>query len=171
VAGLGPVGLHRARTVLRTILWGSALALVASILTCAVFDDTKIDWVRGPGWRLYIGQGYISWIGWDGGTKPGLYIRDRSYGIGIGDGGWFGVDPFDVEYMAIPTACLSLGPILIAGMAIIALRLLRRCVAPGHCVYCAYNLAGNVTGVCPECGHAIYVATGTRRCSGSSRTD
>ena len=25
----------------------------------------------------------------------------------------------------------------------------------GLCVHCAYNLTGNVTGVCPECGNKI----------------
>jgi hypothetical protein len=26
---------------------------------------------------------------------------------------------------------------------------------PGHCPHCAYNLRGNVSGRCPECGHVI----------------
>jgi len=26
---------------------------------------------------------------------------------------------------------------------------------PGHCVKCAYNLTGNVSGICPECGTAV----------------
>ena len=121
MAGLGPVGLHRVRLVLRAILWGSGLALVASMTTCAVFNDTKIDWIRGPAWRSYVGQGYVCWMGWDGGQAPGLHIRDRTYLIGIDDGGWFGEDPFGVEYVEFPTACLSLGPILIAGMTVAAL--------------------------------------------------
>ena len=25
----------------------------------------------------------------------------------------------------------------------------------GHCVHCGYNLTGNVSGVCPECGNAV----------------
>jgi hypothetical protein len=28
-------------------------------------------------------------------------------------------------------------------------------VAPGHCRHCGYNLAGNTSGACPECGTAI----------------
>ena len=27
---------------------------------------------------------------------------------------------------------------------------------PGHCPRCRYNLTGNTTGVCPECGRKIY---------------
>ena len=26
---------------------------------------------------------------------------------------------------------------------------------PGHCQKCGYNLTGNVSGVCPECGEAV----------------
>ncbi len=28
-------------------------------------------------------------------------------------------------------------------------------VRPGHCNHCGYNLTGNVSGVCPECGTAL----------------
>jgi hypothetical protein len=33
--------------------------------------------------------------------------------------------------------------------------LLRRRIPEGHCQGCGYNLTGNVSGVCPECGGAI----------------
>jgi rubrerythrin len=32
------------------------------------------------------------------------------------------------------------------------LPLLARRIPPGHCQRCGYNLTGNVSGVCPECG-------------------
>ncbi|MGQ9649774.1 MAG: hypothetical protein ACUVXJ_06675 [Phycisphaerae bacterium] len=28
-------------------------------------------------------------------------------------------------------------------------------IPPGHCQKCGYNLTGNVSGVCPECGEKI----------------
>ena len=31
----------------------------------------------------------------------------------------------------------------------------RRRIPPGHCQECGYNLTGNVSGVCPECGAKI----------------
>ena len=31
----------------------------------------------------------------------------------------------------------------------------RRRFPPGHCQTCGYNLTGNVSGACPECGHKI----------------
>lgn len=26
---------------------------------------------------------------------------------------------------------------------------------PGHCIQCGYNLTGNVSGTCPECGNVM----------------
>lgn len=31
----------------------------------------------------------------------------------------------------------------------------RRRIPPGHCTNCGYDLTGNVSGVCPECGNRI----------------
>jgi hypothetical protein len=31
----------------------------------------------------------------------------------------------------------------------------RRRPPPGHCRACGYNLKGNISGVCPECGEAV----------------
>jgi len=31
----------------------------------------------------------------------------------------------------------------------------RRRFPPGHCPSCGYNLTGNQSGVCPECGNAV----------------
>jgi len=31
----------------------------------------------------------------------------------------------------------------------------RRRIPPGHCQRCGYNLTGNVSGVCPECGEVV----------------
>lgn len=29
-----------------------------------------------------------------------------------------------------------------------------KCYPPGHCRFCGYDLTGNVSGICPECGTA-----------------
>ena len=29
---------------------------------------------------------------------------------------------------------------------------------PGHCRHCCYNLTGNVSGRCPECGKEVTIA-------------
>ncbi|MDM8005534.1 MAG: hypothetical protein QUV05_05210 [Phycisphaerae bacterium] len=53
--------------------------------------------------------------------------------------------------VVIPTACLWWRD--------------RRRIPLGHCPKCGYNLTGNVSGVCPECGEAISDMSGTPRSS------
>jgi predicted RNA-binding Zn-ribbon protein involved in translation (DUF1610 family) len=38
-----------------------------------------------------------------------------------------------------------------------------RRLPPGHCNTCGYNLAGNVSGICPECGTKVRGNSQTRR--------
>ncbi len=53
--------------------------------------------------------------------------------------------------VAVPTACLWWRD--------------RRRIPLGHCQKCGYNLTGNVSGVCPECGKAISDMSGSPRSS------
>lgn len=46
-------------------------------------------------------------------------------------------------------------PALIAGGAAFYFHRKARVPGPGHCPKCGYNLAGNTSGVCPECGRAV----------------
>ena len=39
----------------------------------------------------------------------------------------------------------------------------RRRQSGGHCRSCGYDLTGNVSGVCPECGHAVVPQTGASK--------
>ncbi|MFN0135001.1 MAG: hypothetical protein ACKVS9_02670 [Phycisphaerae bacterium] len=45
---------------------------------------------------------------------------------------------------------------LVALLAWWRFRLLRRRSLAGHCPKCSYNLTGNTSGVCPECGTPIH---------------
>ncbi len=49
-------------------------------------------------------------------------------------------------------------PILAAYPMVFLISALRRRTRPGHCPKCSYNLTGNTSGVCPECGTAISAA-------------
>ncbi len=42
--------------------------------------------------------------------------------------------------------------IMAAGVALLIHRHLKDRPKPGHCAHCDYDLKGNETGVCPECG-------------------
>lgn len=52
-------------------------------------------------------------------------------------------------------------PLLLLAMPTALLcRLDRRCIPPGHCQSCGYNLTGNTSGICPECGHHLDCSAG-----------
>ncbi len=44
---------------------------------------------------------------------------------------------------------------VIAASATVVLWWRDRPIPPGHCQHCGYNLTGNVSGRCPECGQAV----------------
>ncbi len=69
---------------------------------------------------------------------PGFQLRTLSR-----SGGYEGI--ISLQWFAIPFACLL-------GITIIRWLVARRRIRPGHCTKCSYNLTGNTTGVCPECG-------------------
>ncbi len=53
---------------------------------------------------------------------------------------------------------LPLMPIIIVTVAVWWRE--RRRVPAGHCWNCRYDLTGNVSGVCPECGKAAFTRPG-----------
>ncbi len=93
-------------------------------------------------------------------TRPyevGSYPTDvgiaRFSGYQWWPGWWMGKYP----YVTIPLWPM----ILLVGLA--TLRLWwrdRRCIPAGHCLNCRYDLTGNVSGVCPECGTAVCEGEG-----------
>ena len=42
-----------------------------------------------------------------------------------------------------------------------------------HCLHCGYNLTGNVSGICPECGHRIppWIETGGENLDSSTQDE
>jgi len=55
----------------------------------------------------------------------------------------------------LPAALFIAYPVVALGR----LRVRRHRLKPGHCPACAYNLRGNTSGVCPECGWTIKPPT------------
>lgn len=81
-------------------------------------------------------------------------------------GPWLWWDHYVDQQRAYTTECwrLELRPWLFAMMFAVlpawrGLHIARRLSArrEGHCRACGYNLTGNVSGVCPECGMAVHV--------------
>jgi hypothetical protein len=61
---------------------------------------------------------------------------------------------FDAPAFRVVAIPLWMPAVLFALLSALAWRLGRRRVAQGHCANCGYNLTGNVSGRCPECGIA-----------------
>ena len=59
------------------------------------------------------------------------------------------------EFSWIPLLSLAIPlwiPALLAGIPTFVLWRRHRRIPPGHCQACRYDLTGNTSGVCPECG-------------------
>jgi hypothetical protein len=62
---------------------------------------------------------------------------------------------FGLDTWVIPTVLT-----ILFGFAAWSLgRRLNRRSEPGHCLRCGYDLTGNVSGICPECGHLVPAET------------
>ncbi|HEY3241814.1 MAG TPA: hypothetical protein VGM03_00555 [Phycisphaerae bacterium] len=68
---------------------------------------------------------------------------------------------FDIEQLdgliVLMLTAVALPAALGTLLALLAYRKLRSLVPPGHCSACGYDLTGNTSGVCPECGAAAPV--------------
>ncbi|MCG8405830.1 MAG: hypothetical protein MI923_11595 [Phycisphaerales bacterium] len=117
-------------------------------------------WVFSLHFMLYYTEGYSS-IGISGGSlnfvtptgyPSGWYLSesDGGHGLGLPRSTRFGMKttfstPMWLLFILImiPTAFLMYPD--------------RRRYRPGHCQQCGYDLTGNTSGICPECGTKVTV--------------
>jgi hypothetical protein len=85
--------------------------------------------------------------------RPAMWLSSGGYGLNL---------PFTIDtgngqgasYCREVFVPLWFPLLLIATLTAFAFRRARR-PPPGHCRICGYNLTGNVSGICPECGAAV----------------
>lgn len=85
--------------------------------------------------------------------QPVMFSPDQGKHIVVIEEGIIGIEvkPVDVFLDLVRVPCWLV--VLIAGCPIVLLLwYTRKRIPPGHCQKCGYNLTGNVSGVCPECG-------------------
>ncbi|HPF41457.1 MAG TPA: hypothetical protein P5081_22140 [Phycisphaerae bacterium] len=63
----------------------------------------------------------------------------------------------DVTLVAIP--CAVAGLIVAFAVRALTVRIMGRRLLVGHCASCGYDLQGNESGLCPECGQVVVAAT------------
>lgn len=132
----------RASRFRRSLRWLSATACV---LTAAAWLYTRLGGTLSLGHdpdvnlpRFVLTEGCIA-------ISPGLgWVNDNP--------------PYQVYLGYIPIPLL--GILVVLALPTILLWLPTRIAPPvGRCRHCGYNLTGNVSGVCPECGTAVAEAT------------
>ncbi len=127
------------------VVWGNRSATIGSLCSGRIFVR-HVEVVGMP-------RGTVS-MGWMGPPARGLWGEWASYGLVLPY--WNRSDlrvtagvPGRAAELVVP--CWLLLVTAAAPTAWLWWRDRRR-IPPGHCQTCGYNLTGNVSGVCPECG-------------------
>ena len=110
----------------------------------------RVIWYENAGWSFWIAGGdmfvsrtLIGARGWHSFPNPDKPARvGKSFGLPRTHGKGLPIIPLWTPFLA----CLV--PSLIGWFR-------NRKPPPGHCQDCSYDLTGNVSGVCPECGAKI----------------
>jgi hypothetical protein len=147
--------------------WGSAaltaavalMWLLSLIVPCS-YETLHYVVELAPG-RLIAIERWWLWQGEDGQVTPHGWTHSsrteqQSWwaAVGLPKHGHMDIQGFRSRWIAVPLFL----PLLATALSSTFLWWLdRRRVPPGHCS-CGYNLTGNVSGVCPECGTAVAVA-------------
>jgi hypothetical protein len=111
------------------------------------FDNRRISVGNGHvrAWELHTyGQPFKGWH---------FYVDDATYHVVHGPG-WVESALFLDGGTQIVTISMAI-PLILLAFPTAVLWLPGRRSPAGHCQACGYNLAGNVSGVCPECGTGV----------------
>ena len=132
--------------------------------------DRRLIGSMGVWGRIYIGQGHICWYSHDGGFPPGLHLREAEYelsGMGRSHGDSrilgieYGADWLNVTHIKVSVLRPLVTSLLILILSAVIARLYKsRLGKAGTCGRCGYDLTGNVSGRCPECGRGIEGSLG-----------
>lgn len=136
------------------------LIVVIVVLTPLCFfkgPTLRYCWRTSPGQGagIWIGRGYVGYISYIAIPGPpdtypprfGLSLGDPLAPRAVGGFGWdFGALAYG--FPLLPFLCAAVLPLML-----LYWRRQRR-LRDGQCVHCGYDLRGNVSGRCPECGAA-----------------
>ncbi len=137
-----------------TVLTAEALSLDGGL--SIAFEDQSWPWSVDSDWHAFGTR--AAWLHravrphskWSGsGWRRWLSFKRNSTGEG---GSLF------VSYVILAGALIAIPALHVA---IRAIRLFKRTDRHRLCPTCSYNLTGNTSGVCPECGNAVVGKTGT----------
>jgi hypothetical protein len=146
-------------------LLGILLAIIWLLSVPTVGGRRVVLQWYGPLALVTVWEGKLIWMSW----PPGEKISNNWLGSWVGvtefpDRNSFGLalpGRFQMgRYGASGTAVPFWLPLLIIAALMTAVSILdRRRPLVGHCRKCNYNLTGNTSGICPECGTPCQTAT------------
>ena len=152
--------MRRRSQTRRVLKWTGAL-LTALLLCTWVYASTHWTGVR-----------YRNWLVW---LEGGSLVVMRVSGSPVGPPNWVNIRcPFEMEVfywksgrLLGKTASAELHlplwiPFVVVAAPTALLFWLDRCYRfpPGYCRNCGYDLTGNVSGRCPECGESVKQEAG-----------
>ncbi len=147
---------HRTASGNRLFLWACNGRLSAAWLTPRPAEKAKVASLRQFG-GLAVGRDYTQCLGMFAG--PDSVTADTEAGKR-----WFLTGFADVHFVRIPLWMLLLlfatYPVVVTTRSRFVRWRRRR---NGHCRHCGYDLTGDTTGRCPECGIAIEAAVAPAR--------
>lgn len=156
--------MTRIRNLLNAIRWpmSAIFAILMVVYTYSLLWTAAISF--GPvksEWNHDMVQGWLICCSPSTGKKQALAsVHDTYFVSNVSFQGIsrFGLGiPLRFSLGSVQVTAIPLGSLLLfTGMFSVATWVARRRSIPaGSCVRCGYNLTGNVSGVCPECGAVV----------------
>lgn len=155
---------HRRRRVLRWVGTVLSLLILAAAVACLRWQTVSVG--AGWGWKIGLNSGAFvaaheraspsrsdEWLSFGRvyGSRAELAERWGAFGLWPQDV-TSSTGPWTVRWVFVPLWMLF---VLTAIPTALIGWLDRRRPEPGRCANCGYNLTGNITGRCPECGASI----------------
>ena len=150
----------RRRSRTRRVLKWVGLALCVVLASTYALSGYRLEWTQLDGGRtIRVMAGYVQY-GWaSGGIRYGrLLYRDGQRFRASRLPGWpvLWWPPIDVFGSGGKVRVMLWVPLLVIAAPTALLWYRDRRIPAGHCQNCGYDLTGNVSGICSECGTAIH---------------
>ena len=148
--------------------WTIRLAGFLSLLALPIWIASLIlvvDFVVGPDAKWSCGRGAVTHVPYGAGggrsLAPGLCVKFDPSVHGVLD--FASIAMLDGRWGSSREVTMPIWPLAAAtgASAWVLWRVRRERIPPGTCEHCGYDLTGNVSGQCPECGAAARPSDAT----------